>query len=80
MSSSSKLVTQFHVKIDGTFVPEAFMQDVFEVSVQNSLHLPDVATIILNDKKLTWIDDAHYLWPKPDSGGTEQLKVEALTG
>jgi len=58
VSSSSKLVTQFHVKIDGTFVPEAFMQDVFEVSVQNSLHLPDVATIILNDKKLTWIDDA----------------------
>lgn len=58
MSSASSLITQFHVKIDGAFVPEAFMHDVFEVSVQNSLHLPDVATIVLNDRKLTWIDDA----------------------
>ena len=58
MSSASSLLTQFHVKIDGNFVPEAFMRDVYEVSVQNSLHLPDVATIVLNDRKLTWIDDA----------------------
>jgi phage protein D/phage baseplate assembly protein gpV len=58
VSSASTLLTQFHVKIDGAFVPEAFMHDVFEVSVQNSLHLPDVATIVLNDKKLAWIDDA----------------------
>src|SRR4030095_3667499 len=33
------------------------MRDVFEVTVQNSLHLPDVATIVLNDPKLKWIDD-----------------------
>ena len=32
--------------------------------------------------KLTWLDDAHYLWPKTDAKGktTELLRVEAATG
>ena len=58
MSEVSTLITQFHVKIDGAFVSTDFMRDVFEVTVQNSLHLPDVATVVLNDPKLKWIDDA----------------------
>jgi dipeptidyl-peptidase 4 len=31
---------------------------------------------------LTWLDDGHYLWPKPDPKGktTELLRVEAATG
>src|SRR5687767_15959098 len=31
---------------------------------------------------LTWIDDAHYHWPRadPKTSLTEHLKVEALTG
>lgn len=60
MPETSALITQFHVKIDGAFVPENFMRDVFEVTVQNSLHLPDVATIVLNDPTLKWIDDALF--------------------
>jgi phage protein D/phage baseplate assembly protein gpV len=55
---TSALITQFHVKIDGAFVAPEFMADVFEVTVQNSLHLPDVATLVLNDPRLKWIDDA----------------------
>jgi phage protein D/phage baseplate assembly protein gpV len=58
--TASALITQFHVKIDGAFVDESFMHDIFEVSVQNSLHLPDVATLVLNDPKLKWIDDALF--------------------
>src|SRR3954467_1149061 len=58
MPETSALITQFHVKIDGTFVPESFMRDVFELTVQNSLHLPDVATIVINDPGVKWIDDA----------------------
>jgi phage protein D/phage baseplate assembly protein gpV len=55
---TSTLITQFFVKIDGALVATDFMRDVFEVTVQNSLHLPDVATIVLNDPTLKWIDDA----------------------
>ena len=58
--TASALITQFHVKIDGTFVDESFMHDIFEVTVQNSLHLPDVATLVVNDRKLKWIDDALF--------------------
>lgn len=58
MPEASALATQFHVKIDGAFVSADFMHDVFELTVQNSLHLPDVATIVLNDARLKWIDDA----------------------
>ena len=58
MPETSALITQFFVKIDGALVATDFMRDVFEVTVQNSLHLPDVATIVLNDPTLKWIDDA----------------------
>ena len=58
MPETSTLITQFHVKIDGAFVSTDFMRDVFELTVQNSLHLPDVATVVLNDPRLKWIDDA----------------------
>ena len=65
MPETSALITQFHVKIDGDFVPENFMRDVYEVTVQNSLHLPDVATIVLNDPQLKWIDDPLFAPGKP---------------
>src|SRR5688572_26861438 len=29
---------------------------------------------------LVWISDTHYLWPKPDGGGVEWLKIDAATG
>jgi phage protein D len=34
------------------------MKAVFDISVENSLHMPDAATIVLNDPGLKWIDDA----------------------
>jgi phage protein D len=58
MPDASTLVSQCFVKIDGTLVSEEFMRDLFEVVVDNSLHMPDVATIVVNDAALKWIDDA----------------------
>ncbi|HTI52454.1 MAG TPA: VgrG-related protein [Planctomycetaceae bacterium] len=57
MSETSSLISQVHVKIDGNYVSEEFMQAVVEVSVESSLHMPDVTTIVLHDPKLRWIDD-----------------------
>jgi phage protein D len=38
-----------------------FIGDVLEITVENSLHLSDVATIVLYDKDLTWVEDSSLM-------------------
>jgi phage protein D len=57
VSKTSKLISQFHIKINGTDVSDELMRDVLELTVENSLHMPDVATLVLNDPRLHWVDD-----------------------
>lgn len=56
-----RLLPQFYLKIDGQDASEELNRDLLEVTVENSLHLPDVATLLINDPKLKWIDDAIFL-------------------
>ncbi len=56
MPDKSNLLSLIHVKIDGVDASEEFMRELLEVTVENSLHLPDVATLVLNDGRLHWID------------------------
>ncbi len=56
MPDTSQLLSQFYVKLDGADVSEMFMRDLMEITVENSLHLPDVATLVLHDPHLLWID------------------------
>ena len=42
---------EYFIKIGGQNVSEAFYDDVEEVVVDNSLHLPDMFTIRLHDQK-----------------------------
>jgi phage protein D len=58
MVNNSGLLSQIYVQIEGTEVTDVFMNDVLEVTVENSLHLPDVATLVLHDGRLHWIDEA----------------------
>jgi phage protein D len=58
MPETSSLVSQVHLKIDGNYVSEDFMHALVEVTVESSLHMADVATLVLHDPKLKWIDDA----------------------
>lgn len=53
-----RLLSQFYVKIGGADASEEFMRSLIEVSVESSLHLPDVATLVVHDPSLQWIDDA----------------------
>ncbi len=53
----SKLLSHFYVKIDGTDVSEEFMHALVEVTVESSLHMPDVATLVMHDPRLHWIDE-----------------------
>ncbi len=61
MPESQNLLSLLYIKIDGADVSDDFMADLLEVSVENSLHLPDVATIVLHDTRLHWIDDNRLL-------------------
>lgn len=56
MADTSHLLSQFYVKLDGSDASEEFMRDLMEITVENSLHLPDVATLQLHDPHLLWID------------------------
>ena len=56
MPDTSQLLSQFYVTLDGADAPETFMRDLMEITVENSLHLPDVATLVLHDPHLLWID------------------------
>ncbi len=57
MPKSSDLLSLVNVKMDGADAPDEFVQDLLEVTVENSLHLPDVATLVLHDGRLRWIDE-----------------------
>jgi phage protein D/phage baseplate assembly protein gpV len=58
MADTAQLLSQFYIKIDGQNASEEFMHDLTEVRVESSLHLPDVATIVLHDARLHWVDFA----------------------
>ncbi|HEX9090672.1 MAG TPA: hypothetical protein VF831_04250, partial [Anaerolineales bacterium] len=58
MPDNSNLLSKISVQIDGTEVTDELMGDLLEITVENSLHLPDVATLVLHDARLHWIDDA----------------------
>ncbi|HLX57975.1 MAG TPA: VgrG-related protein, partial [Ktedonobacteraceae bacterium] len=73
MPDNHHLLSQIYVQIEGTEVTEELMGDLLEVSVENSLHLPDVATLVLHDARLHWIDDASLVPGKA-------VKVSARTG
>ncbi len=56
MADTSKLLSQFYLMLDGAVAFEDLMRDVMEITVESSLHLPDVATIVMHDPHLKWID------------------------
>ena len=49
MPDAAGLISHFQVKLNGTLVTEEFMRDLFEITVDSSLHMPDSATVVLND-------------------------------
>src|SRR6266508_1826676 len=57
MPDTNTLLSQFYLTIDGADAPHDLMGDLVEVSVETSLHLPDVATLTLHDPRLRWVDD-----------------------
>ena len=58
MPDTAALLSHFYLELEGAgeTVIHEIMDDLVSISVESSLHLPDVATIILHDTRLKWID------------------------
>lgn len=50
------LLPQCYITLDGEEASAEFMRDLQEVMVESSLHLPDVATIVVHDHTFAWAD------------------------
>lgn len=73
MPDTKKLLSHFFVQLDGADASDDFNRDLLRVAIENSLHLPDVATLTLHDSQLRWIDDTSLAPGKP-------IKVSAQVG
>ncbi len=70
---SNILFSEIEITINGQQLTNNFIEDVLEVTVENSLHLADIATLVLYDHDLTWVDD-----PRLEPGKT--LTVQMVIG
>jgi uncharacterized protein involved in type VI secretion and phage assembly len=59
------LLSHFYLELGGADAPDALTADILEITVENSLHLPDVATLRFHDPHLKWIDDPLLAPGKP---------------
>ena len=77
MPDSSQLLSHFYLMLDGAVALDELMRDVMEITVENSLHLPDVAMIVLNDPHLKWIDASSPSAPSTVSIGSPLASTRA---
>lgn len=57
MTDTTKLQSHFYIKLQGRDAPADLLQELEDITVESSLHLPDVATFVIHDSRLHWIDD-----------------------
>jgi phage protein D/phage baseplate assembly protein gpV len=50
------MMSQMYVKIDGKYVSDNMMESVADITVDTSLHLPNMFTINLQDQYFEWMD------------------------
>src|SRR3989442_9091890 len=78
MADTENLVHQVFLEITG-LSPERCVEllgDLISLTVESSLHLPDVATLVVHDSNLHWIDEAAL---EPGKGLKVSAKAEDAT-
>ena len=51
-----QMLSHFFIKIDGENAPEDLMNSLIDVTVEDSVHLPDMFAIRVQDSRLHWVD------------------------
>lgn len=83
MPTEPNLLDHLFVKVDNTDLPADAMRDLVEVTVESSLHLPDVFTFEVHDEELKWVDGDTFALGKPveisaqpEQGGSSQVLIK----
>jgi phage protein D/phage baseplate assembly protein gpV len=71
-SGATEHLAHFYLYFDGALDSE-MQDDLLSVTIESSLHLPDTATLVLNDPQLKWVDHDKVMPGK-------QLKIQAESG
>jgi phage protein D len=61
MPDQTALVSHYYLKLAGQDPRAELLESITEVSVESSLHMPDVATIVLLDPETKWADSDEIL-------------------
>lgn len=77
MSNELQLIPLFYLKVGGQPARRELAAAIQSITVESSLHLPDVATITLLDPELRWTDSDEL---EPGKEITVSAKVERTTG
>ncbi|MHB1295101.1 MAG: VgrG-related protein [Anaerolineae bacterium] len=80
MPTEQRLTDHLFIKVDGEDLPAQAMNDLLEVTVDSSLHLPDAFTLHLHDEDLHWVDEGPFVLGKeveiaaqPEGGGASRV-------
>jgi phage protein D len=73
LPDNTLLLSQFYIKLDGAPASNELMLGLLEATVEDSLHLPDVATLVLHDADGKVVDNTTL---KPGCA----LEIEAKSG
>jgi len=83
LPTEARLMDHLFIKIDGNDLASEAMDDLVEVTVESSLHLPDMFTIFLHDEDLHWIDEGPFelgkqveISAQPEEGGTSHTLIK----
>jgi phage protein D/phage baseplate assembly protein gpV len=88
MPALNKLLDHLYIKLAGSYLPPDMMRDLAQVTVDTSLHLPDMFTILIHDEKMKVLDSDILALGKeveidavPEDGGasTKLIKGEITT-
>lgn len=69
-----KFLSQYLVKIKGQDVSPELMNDILEVTVDTSLYLPEMFTMVIQDPDFKWVDDSLF-----EVGNPVEISVEGAT-
>jgi len=81
--NEQRLMDHLYIKVDGNDLPSEIMDDLIEVVVDTSLHVPDMFTIQVHDEHLQWVDEGPFELGKeveiafiPEEGGNSQVLIK----
>jgi phage protein D/phage baseplate assembly protein gpV len=82
MPQRQRLLSHMFIRVGGTDLEPALMDDLLRIVVDSNLHLPDMFVIRVHDEQLRWIDQGPFelgaeveIGTRPEEGGSEEKLI-----